>query len=137
MGHGNATSDIESCARGLKTAEKQVLVAQATKEFASTCQTGLLWRASLHVCVLPRFVQDSGLCLIARAEWHTTLYLRATYLPFVTSLPRMSCTLLFCTYSCLEMNLSHLSQCPLVFCNGPTCRHDMLGRFFLIAAVLT
>lgn len=97
----------------------------------------LLWRASLHVCVLPRFVQDSGLCLIARAEWHTTLYLRATYLPFVMSLPRMSCTLLFCTYSCLEMNLSHLSQCPLVFCNGPTCRHDMLGGFFLIAAVLT
>lgn len=136
MGHGSVASDIESCARCLKTAEKQVLVAQATKEFASTRQTGYFGKR-LFMCVLPWFVQDSGLCLIARAEWHTTLYLRATCLPFVTSLPRMSYTLLFCTYSCLEMNLSHLTQCPLVFCNGPTCRHDMLGGFFLRAVVLT
>lgn len=58
MGHGDATSDIESCARGLKTAEKQVLVAQATKEFASTCQTGYFGER-LFMCVCYQ-----GLCKI-------------------------------------------------------------------------
>lgn len=64
-----------------------------------------------------------------RCRWHATLYLKATYLPSVTPLPEMSNTLLFCTYSCLEMNLPHLTLCPLVFCNGPTCRHNLLGEF--------